>query len=346
MNDKPSFYAILPATVRYDKRLKPIVRILFAEITALANKQGYCTASNSYFAENYDLATATVSRHISQLTALGYVRHEVDTQAGNVRKLYPNTTPPIDRTVNTPIDRTVKALLTERSTSNNTTSIIEDISKDISIVVFDENDAAAASSKKEPIPYALIVDALNKAAGTGYKAATKTTRTAIAARWAEGFRLEDFFAVIEDRADKWRTDEKMREFLRPPTLFSTKFESYLNAAKAIPPTANTDDSLNNATLDSDLAERYDNYITWVIEKLHTLYRSQCQIFSKSDYIDYFNCESMPGLRFALTPREKYRLLQEVHNRLDNDKRYRDRFPSALAAFYSEAKLITAKMKLP
>ena len=54
MNDeqfeRPSYYSIIPATVRYDKRLKAYERLMFSEITALSNKYGYCTAPNSYFA--------------------------------------------------------------------------------------------------------------------------------------------------------------------------------------------------------------------------------------------------------------------------------------------------------
>ena len=46
----PNYFGILPANVRYDKRLKPMEKILYTEITALANKKGYCYATNSYFA--------------------------------------------------------------------------------------------------------------------------------------------------------------------------------------------------------------------------------------------------------------------------------------------------------
>ena len=47
--EKSSYYGILPANVRYDKRLKPMEKILYSEITALANVYGYCYAENSYF---------------------------------------------------------------------------------------------------------------------------------------------------------------------------------------------------------------------------------------------------------------------------------------------------------
>lgn len=78
------------------------------------------------------------------------------------------------------------------------------------------------------IPYAEIVVALNEAAGTSYRPTSKKTRQLIHARWAEGFRFPDFEAVIATMSAAWLNDPKMAAYLRPETLFGTKFESYLN----------------------------------------------------------------------------------------------------------------------
>lgn len=78
------------------------------------------------------------------------------------------------------------------------------------------------------IPYAEIVASLNEAAGTSYRPTSKKTRQLIHARWAEGFRLPDFEAVIGTMSAAWLHDPKMAAYLRPETLFGTKFESYLN----------------------------------------------------------------------------------------------------------------------
>lgn len=78
------------------------------------------------------------------------------------------------------------------------------------------------------IPYAEIVATLNEAAGTSYRPTSKKTRQLIHARWAEGFRLPDFEAVIATMSAAWLNDPKMGAYLRPETLFGTKFESYLN----------------------------------------------------------------------------------------------------------------------
>ena len=77
-NEKqPSYYAIIPATVRYDENLKYAERILYGEITALLGKEGYCFASNNYFAELYGVINGTISRWISHLSKLGYIKVEL-----------------------------------------------------------------------------------------------------------------------------------------------------------------------------------------------------------------------------------------------------------------------------
>jgi phage replication O-like protein O len=77
-------------------------------------------------------------------------------------------------------------------------------------------------------PYHEIVSYLNEKAGKRFSPNTPETIRHINARWNAGFRLDDFKAVIDNRCAKWKTDPKMVEFLRPQTLFGTKFESYLN----------------------------------------------------------------------------------------------------------------------
>lgn len=78
-------------------------------------------------------------------------------------------------------------------------------------------------------PYKIIVAYLNEKAKTNYKAKSKATQGHINARLAEGFTVDDFKTVIDKKCADWLKDEKMREYLRPSTLFGTKFEQYLNA---------------------------------------------------------------------------------------------------------------------
>ena len=131
MNEQPSYYSIITANVRYDNRLTDSEKLLFAEITSLSNKYGYCTATNSYFARLYEVVKETISRRISNLTKYGYLKIETvkDGKQIKQRKMYPLTqssipidlkiNTPIDNSVNTPIDANVK----ENNTSINNTSI-------------------------------------------------------------------------------------------------------------------------------------------------------------------------------------------------------------------------------
>lgn len=73
-----------------------------------------------------------------------------------------------------------------------------------------------------------IIDYLNLKAGTNYRYNTSKTKSLIETRMKEGFNVDDFKTVIDNKCADWLNDQKMSAFLRPETLFGTKFESYLN----------------------------------------------------------------------------------------------------------------------
>lgn len=76
-NVPSSYYAIIPAYIRYNKELKFAERLMYGEITALCNKEGYCYAGNRYFAELYGVSQSTISRWISHLAALNSIKVEI-----------------------------------------------------------------------------------------------------------------------------------------------------------------------------------------------------------------------------------------------------------------------------
>lgn len=103
-NEQPSYYSILTANVRYDRELKANEKLLFSEITALANKRGYCTATNNYFANLYDKSKTTISNWINHLKEKGYLRVYFEKDGSQIigRKLYP-VAEPIKENKDTPI---------------------------------------------------------------------------------------------------------------------------------------------------------------------------------------------------------------------------------------------------
>ena len=86
--------------------------------------------------------------------------------------------------------------------------------------------------EQEPIPFAEIITYFNEVAGTHYLLRGKEIKKFIKARWNDGFRLEDFKTVLDKKAGQWKNDAKMSKYLRFETLFSNKFESYLNEVVA------------------------------------------------------------------------------------------------------------------
>lgn len=107
-------------------------------------------------------------------------------------------------------------------TSVVTSSVTSDVSKP-------KHERFAAASLEDKDTYAEIVDYLNAKAGTRYRASTASTRKHIKARLDEGFTVEDFKSVIDKKCSEWLGNSKMEQYLRPETLFGTKFEGYLNA---------------------------------------------------------------------------------------------------------------------
>lgn len=92
------------------------------------------------------------------------------------------------------------------------------------------NNTTQKQNKTEngEIPYKAIIRYLNNVVGANFNPGTKETRKLIKERWQEGYRLQDFIRVIENKYVAWRNDPKMAKYLRPKTLFGDNFEAYLN----------------------------------------------------------------------------------------------------------------------
>lgn len=121
-----SYYAIIPANVRYDKDLPPNAKLLYGEITALCNERGYCWAENKYFAELYNVSKTSISKWISALTEKGYIQSKLTYKEGSkeIDKRYITiVNDPIKEKLNTSltnINDPIKEKLKDNNTSNNT----------------------------------------------------------------------------------------------------------------------------------------------------------------------------------------------------------------------------------
>jgi hypothetical protein len=68
-----SYYAIVPASVRYDEKLCPNAKLLYGEITALCNDKGYCWANNRYFSVLYNVSVRSVINWIRELETANHI---------------------------------------------------------------------------------------------------------------------------------------------------------------------------------------------------------------------------------------------------------------------------------
>jgi hypothetical protein len=147
MTENPNYYAVIPANVRYSD-ITPNAKLLYGEITALANKTGYCYANNSYFSNLYNVSEVSISKWISELVKKGFINRQLNYKEGTKEILnrylrivnYPikenlSTLPkksliPSQRKVNDPIKEKFKDNNTDLIIHNNNT-----INKDYQLAV-------------------------------------------------------------------------------------------------------------------------------------------------------------------------------------------------------------------
>lgn len=126
-NEKPNYFSILTAEVRYNKNISANEKLLFSEITALCNKNGECWASNNYFAKLYGVEKRTISRWINNLAEEGLINAEVVKNSNNrviKRIITPNLTMtkmsiPMDKNVHRGIDKIVHRGIDKNVYENN-----------------------------------------------------------------------------------------------------------------------------------------------------------------------------------------------------------------------------------
>jgi hypothetical protein len=141
--EKPNYYAILSAEVRYDNRLRPNVKLLYAEITALCNMNKQCFASNRYFSELYGKSKGAISGWISELVRYGYISSEYTYKSGTKEIEYRYIKilkGGIIENDNTLLKKTIKNNTTSINNTSNNISIRElKFINDVSLFDYDKN---------------------------------------------------------------------------------------------------------------------------------------------------------------------------------------------------------------
>ena len=215
----------IPKEIWLSTDLKVMEKLILVEIDSLDNEDG-CFASNEHFSKFFSLSKNRCSEIIKSLEKKGYIKIDYIYQEGSkaISRRVIRCVRNIDggiRNIDNPIRKTEEGYSENRednNTSFNNTFSNTSNKKDI-----------VEQSSTAPLPYEEIVQYLNQKTNKNFKHTSKVTQRHIRARLAEGFTVSDFKQVIDNKCNDWLRDQKMKEYLRPETLFGTKFESYLNS---------------------------------------------------------------------------------------------------------------------
>lgn len=234
MEEKPNYYSILTANVRYDKRLKANEKLLFSEITALSNKYGYCTATNSYFSELYEVSKKSISTWINNLKKYGYLEIKIyykeNSKEINKRKIYPITNP-IEVNVST-YGRKITEGIEEKFHTPIEEKVKENITSINNINISDKSNSE--SNNKNRFNYSKFINSINETANTNFRNSSNN-RKLIHARLEDGYTKEDIAKVITFKANQWKDNEKMKKYIVLTTLLRpSNFDKYIQEVECTP----------------------------------------------------------------------------------------------------------------
>lgn len=233
----------IPADVAHMPNIKDKSILLFGEIYSMLNVTGKFYMSNKALAERLHCKPRTITDCVKQLQELGLI---------NVKNVYqPNSKAIKGReiTLNPLWQKNARGYSKEmlEGYSNN---LLEGIAADCYVKEQDnktENRTVKdIYSRAKPDSIAdevkTIVGYLNEKTKSTYRTTTRETKRLIKARLNEGFTVDDFKTVIDKKTAVWFNDTKMKNYLRPTTLFGPKFEEYLNEkVKGVPDQQNKND---------------------------------------------------------------------------------------------------------
>ena len=241
----------IPASVAHDERIKSDKSILlYGEVLSMINVTGSFYMSNKALAKRLRCTPQTVIRCVRELEKLKYIKSTMvkDEKSGAVKgrkiELLPiPTNTDVKGEGNTDVNTPITSMLNTPYHScyeggNTDVTQIEQYNKTINRTEEDIDKLSSSEPNSDPeleekqksqkIPYEKIVDYLNSKTNSHYRPTSKATRRLIKARYNEGFTDIDFKTVIDKKCAEWLQDGNMVQYLRPETLFGTKFEAYLN----------------------------------------------------------------------------------------------------------------------
>lgn len=175
----------------------------------------------------------SLKKGLSELEKYGYLKREMKrNESGHFSNMawelsdtgiftVSTKTGPTEKAVNAQTGPTENGRLLIKNNTNKKETLNKEDTKEIL--------SSSHSTVSHSADYKTIVDYLNQKAGTNYRSTSKKTQRLINARFNDDdATIDDFKKVIDIKVSQWKNDDKMSKYLRPETLFGTKFESYLN----------------------------------------------------------------------------------------------------------------------
>ena len=257
----------IPKEIWINRDLTFQEKMILVEIDSYDDGEIGCFASNKHFMNLFNMTSSRVSQVIHNLQRKGYVTIDYEYSGKEIIKrfLHIKRPPYPQREELGILKNNIDILKEETGVSKNSIGVSK---SDIGVLKSEidvcqkvkagyvkklkdnntylnntiiNNKYCPVSSKQDEIPYKDIVEYLNLKAKTRYRDTSKKTRDLIRARISEGFTVEDFKKVIDNKCEEWLNNNKMKVYLRPETLFGDKFESYLN--QDIPSKKDTGESI-------------------------------------------------------------------------------------------------------
>lgn len=220
----------IPKEIWITDKLSLQEKVILVEIDSLENEERGCYASNKYFADFFNISNGRVSQIIKQLEEKGYLDvkynykgKEITERLIRIKKPpYPEVFNKLNRYLEND-DRGIKFSkegYLENAKDNNTYINNINNNKEIYKETWECNEYVKKLTKG-------LIEYLNEKVNRAFKPNNPKTESLVRARLRDGFKETDFLNVIETKSEEW-LDTEMEKYLRPDTLFGTKFENYVN----------------------------------------------------------------------------------------------------------------------
>ena len=259
------FFTQIPVWVDEVEGISDFQARLMGYIYTFQNLTGSVFPSNKTIAKRFKKTPSTVQHALSDLYKKGVLRSEVKYKEDSkeIDKRYLFVINPMAENGHTPTQN--NAIPPSNKMPDPMAENCQDnrlFNKSTNRLV--NKDILSSSDEPDRTPYKDVVDCLNEMTGTKYRPTAKATQRLIKARFNDGFTLDDFKQVIKTKSDEWKNDPSMVKYLRPETLFGTKFESYLNQQptqqQGKAPANRYDDYLTQLQPSDNHKSEYDDYL--------------------------------------------------------------------------------------